>query len=632
MNLPRSSTRPFASVVAFAILLSEANAQSTNPGAHRSASTGESSSAPLPGASGGGENGGSDPLGIGGPPANDECANATVITGSGYVSCNLCGATAAPTDPRDCAAGAPTVWFRYTAPTTQLVRAVTCGVLVQFTPIIGIYQGNDCSSLTPVLCRLRYCDPYAQNSWAACAGQTYYIVVGLLGGTPQANDQMFIDIDSFAPPNDDQVADEAAVFFQLAGPMLIPPNLSTPFSVVESNIAHATSAPSNPNDANQPLDPVQDCTPGSANERSVWFTWSPTADAIVSADTCGSDYDTVLSVYGAPTTLCNNDSGSCGNGSAQSAVQWQARAGSPYLIEVTDALPGPVAIQETLRFHLVGLDAAPSAPTFVPPSPHNGFRDQQRDFILVANDPENGQIRYTIDWGEADHSTLTSGLVNSGQTVTLSHVYAAENDYTLTAWATDAADNHSIRTQWSIDILDPDCRAGNVRDPNGALADTLFLLGSGGALLSGHGTVRSVDWHSGQTTELYLTPAPMGPTGDQAVYAVFGWRRAPTDASDIELPSGIGHLCMNPIRVGGIGCGTLCPDYSAKTVRGHCARVLCSTSEATGNVAPAVILRLPPGAIPPDGKVLFQGVIRDNGNTGRLPFSTTNALVVHMVD
>jgi hypothetical protein len=80
----------------------------------------------------------------------------------------------------------------------------------------------------------------------------------------------------------------------------------------------ATTAPDDP-----------DC---AGNGQTVWYAFTPAADVFVLADTFGSDYDTTLSVYtGAPGALTQIDCNDDFNG-LQSAVLFQATAGTTYFI------------------------------------------------------------------------------------------------------------------------------------------------------------------------------------------------------------------------------------------------------------------------------------------------------------
>jgi hypothetical protein len=75
---------------------------------------------------------------------------------------------------------------------------------------------------------------------------------------------------------------------------------------------------------------------------TVWYSFTPTEDLRVEANTFGSDYDTTLSVYtGAPGALtqiaCNDDAA----GSVQSRVRFDATAGETYFFMVGSFASGP---------------------------------------------------------------------------------------------------------------------------------------------------------------------------------------------------------------------------------------------------------------------------------------------------
>jgi hypothetical protein len=106
-----------------------------------------------------------------------------------------------------------------------------------------------------------------------------------------------------APPNDD--FDNATV---VAEPLPFTDSVST---------VDATTAADDP-----------DCF---GNSHTVWYTYTPSVDGFVNANTFGSDYDTTLSVYtgtrGALTQVaCDDDTGD----SVQSSVTWEIVAGTSY--------------------------------------------------------------------------------------------------------------------------------------------------------------------------------------------------------------------------------------------------------------------------------------------------------------
>ncbi|UCF34380.1 MAG: hypothetical protein JSV78_03575, partial [Phycisphaerales bacterium] len=73
----------------------------------------------------------------------------------------------------------------------------------------------------------------------------------------------------------------------------------------------------------------------------VWYAYTPNAGGILEIDTCGSTYNTVLSVHtfcpgtDANELECNDDDDSCGAGSPQSAISMPVTVGTPYLIRVS---------------------------------------------------------------------------------------------------------------------------------------------------------------------------------------------------------------------------------------------------------------------------------------------------------
>ncbi len=77
------------------------------------------------------------------------------------------------------------------------------------------------------------------------------------------------------------------------------------------------------------------------DDHSVWYSFTPTDDLEVLADTLGSDYDTTLSVYTGPVdalvqVACNDDSSGL-----QSRVLFNAEAGVRYLFMIGSFGSGP---------------------------------------------------------------------------------------------------------------------------------------------------------------------------------------------------------------------------------------------------------------------------------------------------
>jgi hypothetical protein len=142
------------------------------------------------------------------------------------------------------------------------------------------------------------------------------VTIGVTAGATV--DPIDIDLNQPAPPVNDACASAVSI-------------VATPFVDVRAT-ATATSAGS---------DPLPSCT-ASANSNTVWYSFTPPVGGLVTLDTAGSAYDTVLTVYsgtcGAPVERACNDDTDAGQ---LSKVSFLATGGTPYLFEVADyGMPG----------------------------------------------------------------------------------------------------------------------------------------------------------------------------------------------------------------------------------------------------------------------------------------------------
>jgi hypothetical protein len=146
-----------------------------------------------------------------------------------------------------------------------------------------------------------------------------------------------------APPANDDIASATVV----AGV----PYADGPYDTTE-----ATSAATDPGFC---FDPE-----GSPDSATVWYSFTPTADDRYAASTFGSDYDTTLYVGtsngagGIDVITCTDDSG----GTLQSAVGWDASAGTEYLIAVGTCCGGGASGQPGGGSLVFNLGIAPPAP------------------------------------------------------------------------------------------------------------------------------------------------------------------------------------------------------------------------------------------------------------------------------
>lgn len=81
-----------------------------------------------------------------------------------------------------------------------------------------------------------------------------------------------------------------------------------------------------------------------------------------------------------------------------------------------------------------GNNTAPAAPAVA--GPGAGLTNTSYTYNSSSIDPDNDQVKITIDWG--DQTADTSPMVNSGQNVQLSHQWAAKGTYSVKAQATDS--------------------------------------------------------------------------------------------------------------------------------------------------------------------------------------------------
>lgn len=119
-------------------------------------------------------------LQVGAPPANDDFADATVITTLPFSgSVDTVTATSEQDEP-DCGRGgiAASAWYRYTPGEDTILVVNTAGT--DFSKAaVGVYMGNDLGSLTTVACWIAV--GVRRFGFVASAGQTYFFQVGTLG-------------------------------------------------------------------------------------------------------------------------------------------------------------------------------------------------------------------------------------------------------------------------------------------------------------------------------------------------------------------------------------------------------------------------------------------------------------------
>jgi hypothetical protein len=247
-------------------------------------------------------------------PANDNFANAAVLTGSSVtVTGNNTAATKEPGEPNVMGnLGGKSVWYAWTATSNGTVQINTKGS--DFDTMLGVYTGAAVSSLTTVAENddVSRRDNTSAVSFTATAGTTYYIVVdGYNNGRGAASGNIVLNLTAVQTPANDSFANATA----LTG-------------------AAATWAGTNAGAAREPGEPN---ITGNLGGASVWLAWVAPTNGTVTINTQGSDFDTMLGVYtgagvSSLTTVAENDDVS--RRDHTSAVSFSATAGTTYYIAV----------------------------------------------------------------------------------------------------------------------------------------------------------------------------------------------------------------------------------------------------------------------------------------------------------
>jgi CSLREA domain-containing protein len=248
------------------------------------------------------------------PPANDDFANATPISGTtGETTGTNVGATEQTGEPlnlfyADVTTG-KTVWWTWTAPEsgTYTFDALTGS---SFLPVIGIFTGSSVDALTEV-----DSSNIGRVTFTATGGTTYGIQIGSANGDAVGS----IDMVWNESPSNDNFANAAT--------------MSRDTGSIDGSNVGATREPGEPGEFT----------------KTVWYAWTPLVDgtAVVSLDSSfaadmvvytGDSFDTLVSA--------GSDSGTT------PSVQLSVTAGTTYYVQIglgsVDATAGPFTLSWTL--------------------------------------------------------------------------------------------------------------------------------------------------------------------------------------------------------------------------------------------------------------------------------------------
>jgi hypothetical protein len=338
-------------------------------------------------------------------PANDNFANRIFLGGLpvSTTGSNI-GATVEPQEPSQ-SGPINSVWWSWTAPTTETVNFNTIGS--NFDTYLSIFSGPDLPNLTLLGANDDSGGTLASLvSLDTIAGQTYQIAVD---GYSSRTGEIALNIVVPPPPNDN-FANQIALTGETA-----------------------TTTGSNRGATGEVGEPTQ-----SGVTNSAWWYWTAPTTEVYNIDTRGSNFDTFLSVYEGSdlpnlTLRGQNDDGA---GNLASLVSLDATAGTTYRLAVDGYSSGTGQIQ---------LNVAPLAP------PTDDFVNR----IALTGDSANStgtNIGATEEVGEP----AQSGPINSAwwswtatssgffQVDTIGSNSGGNSDTYLSAFTGNAVDNLTL--------------------------------------------------------------------------------------------------------------------------------------------------------------------------------------------
>jgi hypothetical protein len=418
-----------------------------------------------------------------GAPANDQLAGATPISGpSGSAETSTEGATPSHLEP---VLEGPSVWFRWTAPSTGATVFRTVGSSKPAD--LAIYDGPGLGSLRPVATTTmpRGVNPHREVSFPATAGTTYWIETATgwaaeLAGTVRLS----WNVPLVAPANDPVTAPQV---------LAAASSSSSSGSVTGSNVGATIEAG----------EPDPSAGQGGA---SVWYTWTAPSSGSVSftAAAVGPGIDPLVRVStGAPGSLVPVQPDEEHLHPATRRVTFPAVAGTRYLLSVDgwSGSAGPFSLGWTMgrppaddfasalvladavgaRFFSAG-DARGTLhrATDEPGEPTHAGNPAGRSIWLRWTAPMTGPVRF-----ETTANTSTRVAAYTGTSVgaltpvastattqgnqTLEFAATAGVTYSLAVEGWQGAGGQLDTIRWSADTMAP---VGTVRLAGGATSTT----------------------------------------------------------------------------------------------------------------------------------------------------------------
>jgi len=359
------------------------------------------------------------------PPANDDFANATIISALPFSNIvDNSGATLEPNEPQPSEYLPKTVWYSFTPANNAMVRADMAGSSWCQTNF-NIYQAGG-SGITDLifLSNAAWCNN--SNTFSVGAGITYYFQVGYMSGDVALQ----FNLREILPPANDN--------FENATSIAVLPFDDT------VDIAAATV---------QVNEPTPSCAYNGLGNRSVWYAFTPTASESVSASIPAAAFAPVFATYtgsslaGLSEVGCQIYSGNM--------LTFHVNAGITYYFQIVNLYPGDQG--GSVQFHLdvaplpvAGLGFYPSDPSVFDTIQ---FNDQSYD--------PGGAGFETFTWDFGDGTTSIDPFPT--------HRYAKDGDYTIQHSVT-TGDDRSASTSQVVQVRTHDVAIAKVSAPMSANA------------------------------------------------------------------------------------------------------------------------------------------------------------------
>ena len=428
------------------------------------------------------------------PPADDAFADALAATPLPFTATGIDtrAATVQTGEPApSCRGLGKTAWLKFTPATSGTAVADTVGS--DFDTVLAVHRGTALGALTEVGCNDDI-EPAGDSGagnlrsrvqFAFTAGQTYYLQIGGYkdpdsGEVAAGRLTVHLATVSPAPPNDSFAQATVAV----------PPFTAASLDTRNAGIEGDEHSPS--------------CAPLG---HTVWFRYTPSADGTASADTVGSDFDTVLGVWrgtslaGLTEVACSDDIDGAG-GNRTSRTEFAVQGGQTYYIQAGGYADGASVAAGSLTLSLKQIISAPANDTFggavaAAPLP---FRDAGAD------------TRGATEAGEP-----VPACANTGKTVW--YRYAATADTTLAADTSGSTFDTvlAVYRGTSLGSLAPVGCADDIDRPGHNLASHLeFAVTAGQTYYVQAGGFKATDGTTAAGTLTFaLTAVSAAPAGDE---------------------------------------------------------------------------------------------------------------------